>query len=84
MVMKKHIVHNSSLCIHKKINIQKTHKMKNKTKYQTNISYQETKESYLSHLKREHMRNESEKNEFMSNFLSIFLKQKTKEDMQKY
>jgi len=27
-VMKKHIVHNFSFYIHKKINIQKTHKMK--------------------------------------------------------
>jgi len=36
MVMKKHIVHNFSFYIHKKINIQKTHKIK-KTKYQTNI-----------------------------------------------
>jgi len=35
MVMKKHIVHKFSFYIHKKINIQKTHKMKKKTKYQT-------------------------------------------------
>jgi len=35
--MKKHIVHNFSFYIHKKINIQKTHKMKKKTKYQTYI-----------------------------------------------
>jgi len=38
MVMKKHIVYITFLFIFiKKINIQKTHRMKKKTKYQTNI-----------------------------------------------
>jgi len=37
MVIKKHIIHNFYFYINKKINIQKTHKMKIKTKYQTNI-----------------------------------------------
>jgi len=37
MIMKKHIVPNFSFHIYKKKNIQKTHKMKKKTKYQTNI-----------------------------------------------
>jgi len=35
MVMKKHVVPNFSFHIYKKINIQKTHKMKKKIKYQT-------------------------------------------------
>jgi len=37
MITRKPIIHNFSFYIHKKINIQKTQKMKKKTKYQTNI-----------------------------------------------
>ena len=45
--MKKHIVHNFSFYIHKKINIQKTHKMKKKLNIKLIFSYQEKGESYF-------------------------------------
>jgi len=38
VVKKKHIIHNNSSIFIKKKHIQKTHKMKKKIKYQTNIS----------------------------------------------
>jgi len=61
MVMKKHIVPITFLFIFiKKINIQKTHKMKKKTKYQTNIFL--SWENYLFfYLRRELMRTKSTK-----------------------
>jgi len=40
MIMKKHIVHNFSFYIDKKINIQKNHKMKKKLNIKLIFSYQ--------------------------------------------
>ena len=47
MIMKKHIVHNFSFYIDKKINIQKNHKMKKKLNIKLIFSYQQKGKSYL-------------------------------------
>jgi len=73
----KNIVYTSSFYIHKKINIQKYHKMKKINKYQTNIFLSRDKRKLPFYLKKEQTRNESRENEFVFNFL-FFLNKKQK------
>jgi len=76
--MKKHIVHNFSFYIHKKINIQKTHEKKLNIKLI--FSSQEKGESSLFYLERGQMRTKSGRMK-LYNFL-FFFKQKRKEETQ--
>jgi len=70
--MKKHIIHYFFFYVHKKKNIQKTHKIKIMLTIKLVFHYQVRQESYLFLFKKgreKKKKNESKNNEFMSNFL---------------